>query len=347
MSGHVSAVTLPKAWFIACRSDELRGDGVLARTIQETPLVLFRGAGGAPSAFVDRCPHRNAPLSLGRKKGAELECGYHGWRFDGQGRCVAIPGLCEGEPDAKARRAVTHAARELDGYVWVWASAGEAPAAEPYRFPSIAAPGYTTVRREFTVTGTVHAVAENALDVPHTAFLHGGLFRTAKKEHEIEVVVRRGLDRVEAEYLGEPRPPGLAARILAPGGGVVRHWDRFLLPSIAQVEYRLGEGSHLVITSALTPIAPFETRLFAAVTFRTPIPGFLVKAALTPVAERIFRQDSAILARQTETIRKFEGEQYANTDIDVLGQQIWRLLKQAADGSEPESPREYRSKMRV
>src|SRR5690606_10064282 len=100
-----------------------------------------------------------------------------------------------------------------DGYVWVYSTPDVEPRGQPFRFPLLDAKGYTTVRREFTVNATMHAVVENALDVPHTAFLHGGLFRTAKKENEIEVVVRRYGDRVEAEYIGEPRPKGLVGRL--------------------------------------------------------------------------------------------------------------------------------------
>ncbi|HVO31048.1 MAG TPA: aromatic ring-hydroxylating dioxygenase subunit alpha [bacterium] len=338
-TGNVSFVKLPRRWFIACRSDELRATPI-ARVVQGVPLAIAR-LDGKPAAFADRCPHRNAPLSIGRVKGAALECPYHGWQFDGVGQCLAIPGLCAADVDAKARRATSFAAREQDGYVWVYSSPDETPAREPYAFAHLRDAGYATVRREFTVKATMHATAENALDVPHTAFLHGGLFRTARKENEIDVVVRRTTEMVEAEYLGEPRPPGLAARILAPGGGVVTHFDRFLLPSIAQVEYRLGEDSHLLITSAMTPVTETETRLYAVVTFRTPLPAAILKLVLMPVALRIFRQDAVILSQQTETIRRFGGERFANTEIDVLGQQMWRLLKQAergdgAPGGEPE-----------
>lgn len=351
LPGHLSAVKLPRAWFVACTSADL-GAAPIARVIQGTPVVLFR-SNGRPAAFVDRCPHRNVPLSMGTvlPRSGRLRCPYHGWEFDPDGACREVPGLCGELEDRKATAASAFAVREQDGFVWVWATPGELPAGEPYKFALADDPRYTVVRREYSVPGTLHATAENALDVPHTAFLHGGLFRTAKKESEIDVVVRRTPAGVEAEYLGEPRPAGLAARLLAPRGGVVTHVDRFLVPSIVQVEYRLGDDSHLLNTAALTPVTELETKLFALVAFRTPLPGWLVKLLLTPVGERIFRQDAAILAAQTAAIRAFGGERYANTSIDVLGQQIWRLLKAAAAGEGAPAPaeteREYRLKMRV
>lgn len=353
-AGHVSSVTLAHQWFIACRSDELRDGAILSRTVQGSPLALYR-ANGRAAALLDRCPHRNAPLSIGRVRDGLLECGYHGWRFDARGTCRAIPGLCGELEEAKARRATSFAVAEHDGFLWVYSTPDVEPQRAPFRFPKLDDPAFDSIRRDFTVQSTMHAAIENALDVPHTAFLHGGLFRTAKKVNEIEVVVRRHADRVEAEFIGEPRPPGIAGRILAPGGGVVTHFDRFILPCIAQVEYQLGPKSHLLITSAMTPISPLETRIYAVVTFKLPVPSILVKLGLTPLGERIFSQDARVLALQTANIRHFDGEQFANTEIDVLGQQIWRLLKQAERAGETgalqqqvEDPAfETRVKMRV
>jgi phenylpropionate dioxygenase-like ring-hydroxylating dioxygenase large terminal subunit len=349
-SPFASLVKLPHCWFILCTSREL-GSKPLARTLQGTPLVLFRGEGGKPTALVDRCPHRNVPLSLGRVREGTLECAYHGWRFDTAGQCRAVPGLV-GEPEARSRCATAYATREQEGFVWVYSTPGVEPTHEPYRFPLLGAEGYSSVIRTVRAPGSLHALLENTLDVPHTAFLHGGLFRTAQKRLEIEVVVRRWADRVEAEYVGEPRPPGLAGRVLAPGGGVVRHFDRFLLPSIAQVEYRLGEYSHLVVTSAMTPVSEWDTQVYAVVTFRLPLPHWLVKPFLTPVALHIFQQDARILGEQTRVLQHFGAEQFASTELDVLGPPILRLLRQAereqvAAAPEGEPLQETRLRMRV
>src|SRR5690606_17175774 len=150
-----------------------------------------------------------------------------------------------------------------------------------------------------------------------TGYLHRGLFRGGKK-NRIRAVVRRYRDRVEAEYLGEPKPPGVVAKILAPhGGGIVRHWDRFFLPGVAQVEYALGDDTHVLVTSYCTPVADFLTRMFAVVSFRTPLPKALVRAVLEPVALRIFDQDEAMCESQTEAIVRLGGEQYTSAKIDV------------------------------
>ena len=332
--GHSQLVRLYKYWYVACESAEL-GEAPLARTILGIPMALFRTRGGRVGAFADRCPHRNAPLSIGRVEGELLQCRYHGWRFETSGRCVAIPALCD-DSEAKARNATAFPAVEQQGFVWVYASAGAEPHDGPPRFPHLGDAGYTSVRRQFTVESSLLAAAENALDVPHTSFLHQGLFRSEPRGLEITAVVRASADRVEAEYVGEPRPTGLAARILSPSGGMVTHFDRFLLPSITEVEYRLGEENHFISSGAHTPVSDTLTRLFAVITFRLRLPGWLVRPALTPVAMRIFRQDAEILRQQTSNIERFGGEQFASTEVDVLGPRILRLLK-AAERGDPES----------
>ena len=204
------------------------------------------------------------------------------------------------------------------------------PSGPPFSFPHLGEPRYGSVRFRSEVQATLPATLENMLDVPHTAFLHRGLFRGGPRR-TISAVVRRFADRVEAEYVGEPRPSGLVGRVLAPRGGTVSHFDRFLLPSIAQVEYRLRE-SHLVVTNALTPIDESTTRFVSVTSFRLPVPAILARALLGPVARHIFRQDARILRLQSEALRRFGAESYASTEVDLLGPHMWRLLRQAEQG---------------
>lgn len=334
---HVSVAKLTRFYYVACTSSEL-GDGPLPRVVAGVPLVLFRSRGRA-AALVDRCPHRNVPLSLGRVlPEGRLECAYHGWQFDCDGVCQTIPGLSEASA-ARERRAEACAVREQDGMVWVCPEPGVTPETPPFAPPHLGS-DYARIVRVVEAEATLHAVIENALDVPHTAFLHRGLFRGGEK-HRIRAVVRRSPDRVETEYLGEPAPTGLAARILSSGKGgsvpsAVEHWDRFILPSVAQVEYRLGSSTHFLVTALCTPVTDFHTRLFGVAYFKTPLPRQLVRAVLEPVALKIFGQDAAMLKAQTETVRRFGGERFQSTELDLMGPQIWRLLKQAESGSSGE-----------
>ncbi|EDM80989.1 iron-sulfur cluster-binding protein, Rieske family [Plesiocystis pacifica SIR-1] len=353
-TGNSSAARVLDDWYVVCTLRELQalGERPLATQLHGTPIVVFRNRAGEVGALLDRCPHRNVPLSDGSVDGALLRCGYHGWAFDTEGECREVPSLC-GQAEGKARTVQRFACREQDGLVWVYATPEVEPVREPYVFRWMRDSAFHSGMESFEVEGTVHAVAENALDVPHTAFLHKGLFRKAGGGNEIEVVVRRWRDRAEAEYIGEPRPPGLAGRFLAPGGGVVQHFDRFVLPSITEVEYRLGERSQICTVSALTPLTATRTRLTAVISFRLPLPSAVVSPVLGPVARAIFKQDAEVLKRQVESIERFGGEAFASTELDALGPQILRLLRQAERGErgvgrdEGEPAHEHRFKMRI
>ncbi|MGB8222571.1 MAG: Rieske 2Fe-2S domain-containing protein [Polyangiales bacterium] len=336
---------LAPGWYVVAASKEV-GSIPLAVLLNDLPLVAFRDAAGQSVALLDRCSHRNAPLSAGRVIGGNVQCRYHGWEFDRTGACKAVPGLC-GEPEHPARAVPSFACRDSQGWVWVYSEADVTPDSEPYQIPFADQPGYLTIRERLEMPGPLDAVAENALDVPHTAFVHAGLFRKNADRKPIEVIIRTLDGGVEAQFIGEERPKGLVGRLLAPQGGEVFHWDRFLLPSIAQVEYRLSDRSHIITTAALTPRTPTVTDLFATVAIKVPVPNPVLRTVFKPVAMRILRQDVEILRRQTEQVERFGAEAFASTEIDVLGLRIKKLLREAASGKALSAQEERRIKMLV
>jgi phenylpropionate dioxygenase-like ring-hydroxylating dioxygenase large terminal subunit len=341
-------VRVEEAWYPAGFSDEIGTKAPVARTILGVPLAVFRDASGAPRAVLDRCPHRIVPLSLGDVCDGELRCRYHGWQFDGAGRCTKIPGLpiVDGEAcDKPGRRATAFPAVEQDGIVWIWpaveqdgivwiwASSTSAPTTKPFALPQTTWPGYLTFRRQTPIRGTLYSTLENILDVPHTSFLHGGLFRQAEKKHSVEAIITRDEHGVAAEYVGEPRPSGIAGRIISPSGGVVTHFDRFFLPSIAQVEYRLGDENHLVTTTVCTPVSESFTRMYTVLSLRTRVNATLLAPFIVPFAGLIVKQDADVLAAQTDLVARFQGEKFSSTPLDVLGAHILLLLKRAERGA--------------
>jgi len=119
---------LRNAWYVAAWSSEVPVDELLARTILNVPVVLWRDTTGAVVAFEDRCCHRGAPLSKGRLEGDQLRCMYHGLLFDTAGQCVEIPGQERIPPQAKVR---TFPVVEKHKWIWIWV--GDAGLADPSR----------------------------------------------------------------------------------------------------------------------------------------------------------------------------------------------------------------------
>src|SRR5215471_7455909 len=67
-------------------------DALLSRRMAGESIVLYRKSDGRVLALEDRCPHRQAPLSMGRKEGDSLRCMYHGLKFAPSGKCIEVPG---------------------------------------------------------------------------------------------------------------------------------------------------------------------------------------------------------------------------------------------------------------
>jgi phenylpropionate dioxygenase-like ring-hydroxylating dioxygenase large terminal subunit len=311
-----------RAWYPVAPSKRVGRARPLAVLLLDEPLVLFRGRDGEVAALVDRCPHRNVPLSLGRVQAdGSLQCAYHGWRFDGSGRCCDVPGLLGGaDPQAVSRRVETRSVVERDGFVWIWAD----PSGEPFRLPE---PLGGEVVFAYDLECPLDAALENALDVPHTAFLHRGLFRGGEPR-EITAVRRRIAGGLEVQYLGEPVGLG-RLRGSQDGPLTFDHWDRFFLPSIAQVEYRVEGWLRIVNTILHLPMSPVRTRAWFVVRFWTRLPAPLVRPIVLGRGKQILRQDAKVLARQTESIRRFGGEHFASTELDLMGNGVRRLLRGA------------------
>lgn len=138
-------------------------------------LVLWRDAHAAIHAFDDRCPHRGASFSLGQVLDGRLECPYHGWQFEGNGHCVAIPAVPDFTPTA-SQRACAHLACDAYGLIWVKLEEGApGPLADLPRFD---AQNDARLRKvlcgPYTVHSSAERVVENFLDMAHFGFVHTG-----------------------------------------------------------------------------------------------------------------------------------------------------------------------------
>ncbi|OAN56232.1 Rieske (2Fe-2S) protein [Sphingobium sp. TCM1] len=109
-------------------SEEVTSLKPLGVDIGDQQIVLWRDGDGVAHALEDRCPHRRAPLSLGCvRQDGHLQCGYHGWSFDGTGQIIDIPQIRQQAKLPAIYSAQAFPTIERDGFVFVGDAAQAAP----------------------------------------------------------------------------------------------------------------------------------------------------------------------------------------------------------------------------
>jgi len=216
-------------WYVAAWTSELPASGMIARTIINEPLLLYRTSAGDVVVLEDRCCHRQAPLSLGRREGDDIRCMYHGLKFEPSGRCVEIPGQATIPPTARVRR---YAAVARHSWTWVWM--GDAAAADLSLVPPAVGlddPDWTLRHGSIDYQANHLLIHDNLCDFSHIAYVHektfgGGDDRIAKTRPKI-TTLERGI-RVERWSLNFP------VRSYAHPSGEEDRWLRYdyLVPGV-------------------------------------------------------------------------------------------------------------------
>lgn len=161
---------LRETWYVLGWIQDLDiAGGILGRVIAGDPIMVWRDDEGTLHAMEDRCPHRHAPLSLGRVEGATLKCMYHGMAFATNGQCISVP-LMETPPDSRVR---VYPVVERDDWIWVWIGSPEN--ADKTMIPS--AYGTSDPKRPMqfnTLEYSAHyqLLHDNLCDLSHVDFVH-------------------------------------------------------------------------------------------------------------------------------------------------------------------------------
>lgn len=156
-------------WYVGAWSHEVT-EQPLARTLLGDKLVMYRTGAGEAVVLEDRCPHRFAPLSLGRVIGDNIQCGYHGFQFGADGRCSLIPQVEKVPEKIRVRKYPTI---ERFGWIYVWM--GEAEEADESKLPPyhmMGEDGWVGSGETLKVNANYQLVRDNLLDLSHTKYVH-------------------------------------------------------------------------------------------------------------------------------------------------------------------------------
>lgn len=161
---------LRQFWHPIAVSNELKPGTAQAVRVLGEDLTLYRGESGRPFLIGGRCAHRCTVLHTGWVQGDEISCMYHGWRYDGTGRCVDIP--AESKPRLKPIKIPGYPLNEYAGLIFAYLGKGEAPEFDLPRKPVFEDPDRIVIADKQTWDCNWFQHVENSLDAVHVSFAH-------------------------------------------------------------------------------------------------------------------------------------------------------------------------------
>jgi phenylpropionate dioxygenase-like ring-hydroxylating dioxygenase large terminal subunit len=161
-------------WYAAEWSSKVGAEPVKVRMLGQD-FVLWRDSAGEVRCLANVCVHRGGSLAAGLVRHDRIQCPYHGWQFDGAGKCVKIPSL---GPAGQARipgraRVDSYPVTERYGLVHVFlGDAPEAGRSTIMEIPEYGQPGWYAHCEDNVSEGDFRRLLENALDPAHNEYVH-------------------------------------------------------------------------------------------------------------------------------------------------------------------------------
>jgi phenylpropionate dioxygenase-like ring-hydroxylating dioxygenase large terminal subunit len=327
-------------WYVAAWDHEIV-DAVFARRILDEPIVLFRGAGGAVVAMEDRCPHRRAPLSMGKVVEGGIECLYHGIRFAPSGACARIPTQADIPAGMKVK---TYPVVERHHWVWIWM--GDPALADPATIPDF---HYLSTPDEWGAKGTVmhvkagwQLIVDNLLDLTHLATVHASTIGNAAIADKAETRVQkteRGVLMIRW-VKDAPAPPTYVK-----AGGFTRNIDRwqyidFTPPAFLRLHVGGADigsdagfakgppqgGIHMRNLNAITPETETTTHYFWGQAHNFDVHNAKLTEMIFSQVNEAFLEDVAIFEGQQRVIDRDRGPPEVDIAADAAQIQARRIL---------------------
>jgi len=215
---------LRNTWYVAAWDNEIEPGALFQRVLLNEPVLMFRDEAGKVQAISDRCPHRFAPLHMGKLLGNAVQCPYHGLEFNGQGRCTHNP---HGD-GAIPRAAVVKTYPVVEKYSLIWIWMGDLDRADEGCIPDFSSldPEHFYVgKRYLHVQANYVLETDNIMDLSHIQYVHPGTLGSSEVSQSKTSVEQQG-DSVWSyrEVRNEIMPDFLYEAMNIPKGTRVDRW---------------------------------------------------------------------------------------------------------------------------
>ncbi|MEU5658817.1 aromatic ring-hydroxylating dioxygenase subunit alpha [Streptomyces sp. NPDC047737] len=344
------------AWYAAAWDHEVTGKQPLARTIAGVPLALWRTTEGRPVALADACWHRLAPLSMGRILGDELQCPYHGLRYNAAGRCTGMPAQETINPSAVVP---SFPVVERYRYVWVWV--GDPDLADPTTVPDM----HQMDHPDWAGDGeTIHAecnyqlILDNLMDLTHEEFVHSSSIGQEELSEAEFDVTHKGDTVTVARWMRDIDAPPFWLKNMRdkfPGfSGKVDRWQiiTFEAPGTICIDVGVAkagtgapegdrsQGVNGYVMNTITPESDRTAHYFWAFMRNYRLDSQTITTQLRQAVHGVFGEDEEMLRAQQRAIDSNPEHEFYSLNIDAGGMWVRQILDRmlAAEGRGSSAP---------
>ena len=331
---------LKNTWYVACQAHEIT-DKPLGRKICNESMAFYKNAEGRVSAVQDFCPHRGAPLSLGRVCNGQLVCGYHGLVMGCDGLVVNMPGhqVRNFEPIK------SYAVIERYGFVWVWP--GDQSKVDPAQMPVFDwfdNPNWAYGGGLYHIACDYRLMIDNLMDLTHETYVHSTSIGQQEIDETPSRTVTEGNSVVTSRFMeGIKAPPFWQMAMRAndlDAEATVDRWQicKFTPPSHVLIEVGValaGKGgynadpkdkAYSVVVDFITPETETSIHYFWGMVRQFKPEDAELTAKIREGQGKIFSEDLQMLEMQQKNLLAFPERQLKILSIDAGGVMSRRVI---------------------
>lgn len=320
---------LRNVWYLGLPSSEVAINKAESRKILGEPVVFYRDSKGKVSALRDICPHRGIPLSYGRVVNDQLECPYHGWKFDCTGTCTEIPSLLPDQDlNPNKIKVRSYPVHEAQGLIWVFMGDKNADPTLAPPVPVLKAFGSDVKPKMGKVVNfpchVDHAVI-GLMDPAHGPYVHKSWFWRSEKSMMEKKKTFAPVDYGFKMVRHQPSQNSKAYKVL---GGTPTTEITFTLPSVRIEHIQVGKRNFYSFT-ALTPVDELNTRVTQLAYWDIPWLS-LLKPAIRRFMDVFLGQDMDAVTKQQEGL-KYDPSLMLIKDADTQAKWYYALKTEFQD----------------
>lgn len=227
-------------------------------TIEGKKYAMYRGPDNKVALIDNVCPHRGADLSKGKIVDGNVQCPYHGWEYNGDGKLVKVPSTgkaqCLKNGDINSYRVI-----EDGGFAWLVNSLGAETVKLPTRYcEELTSSNWVQVYGSKELKGNITEWLMNSADISHINYVHD--FADEEKGQITSLKIDTHEDHIDCYAKVNAKASSSATEHMQPGTGTEIK-STFIAPNTTVVRIKLKDPYSFITFTTLVPIDDYKTKM--------------------------------------------------------------------------------------